>query len=52
MKYCKNVHFSDSFLTLPSVSVNETNENVIGNYNDFNNTVFLRCSDASYTQNA
>ncbi len=39
MKYCKNVHFSDSFLTLPSVAVNETNENVIGNYNDFNNTL-------------
>lgn len=39
MKYCKNVHFSDSSLALPSIVVNKTNENVIGNYNDFNNTL-------------
>lgn len=39
VKFCKNIHFSDSSLSIPEIVIKDINENVIGNYNDFNNTL-------------
>lgn len=39
VNFCKNIHFSDSSLSLPEILIKDINENVIGNYNDFNNTL-------------